>query len=157
MPRKHEIVARAVGMVDRRPMAYAFTSSLAALTLPLVLVSAGCGSAGLRQRYDAPAAKVGDRLTASEIASTRAITAYDAVVRLRPRYLQPRGFTSVQPFETAPVTVYLDGARWDGAEVLRTVRASDVVEIEHLSATAATTRYGLGHLGGVLVVKTGHP
>src|SRR5262245_45079910 len=139
-------------------MTYASCRSLAAtLTLPLVLLAAGCRTAGPRQRYSGSNGGIGDRLTASEIASTGAITAFDAVVRLRPRYLQARGFTSVQPLESAPVMVYLDGARFTGPDVLRTVRAADVVEIEHLSATEATTKYGLGHLGGVLVVKTGQP
>lgn len=137
---------------------YASCRSLAAtLTLPLVLLAAGCRTAGPRQRYSGSSRGVGDRLTASEIASTGAQTAFDAIVRLRPRYLQPRGFTSIQPLQSAPVTVYLDGARFTGVEVLRTIRAGDVVEIEHLSATEATTRYGLGHLGGVLLVKTGRP
>ena len=139
-------------------MTWASTRSLAAgLTLPLVLLAAGCRSAGPRARLGGATRAVGDRLTASEIATTGAVTAFDAVVRLRPRYLMGRGATSVQPFESAPVTVYLDGIRWIGVEVLRSVRAADVIEIEHLSTTEATTRYGLGHLGGVLLVKTGRP
>jgi hypothetical protein len=139
-------------------MTCASTRSLAAaLTLPLLLLAAGCRSAGPRQHFSGASRAAGDRLTASEIASTGAVTAFDAVVRLRPRYLLPRGFTSLQPLESAPVTVYLDGARWTGPEVLRSIRAADVVEIEHLSTTEATTRYGLGHLGGVILVKTGRP
>lgn len=90
-------------------------------------------------------------LTRDEIVGVPLATAYDAVDRLRPRFLRPRA-TGGRPATAYPV-VYIDGVRRGTLEVLRSVAANTVLEIRYLAAADATTRYGLDVQGGVLDVK----
>jgi hypothetical protein len=50
--------------------------------------------------------------------------------------------------------VYLDDARLGGVEQLRWIPATTVREMRFLSAIEATTRYGVGHSGGAVVVMS---
>ena len=93
-------------------------------------------------------------LTAAELERVAVETAYDAIQRLRPDFLRPRGRLSLEnPAASLPV-VYLDDIRLGGPDALRTIRVADVHEIRYLSASDATTRYGTGHPGGVIAVIT---
>jgi hypothetical protein len=89
-------------------------------------------------------------LTQAEIAKTPAVDAYDAVQRLRPHFLRARSTATVS---NAYAVVYVDGLRKGTPEVLRMIRAPEVVEIRYLSAVEATTRYGMNVEAGVLDVK----
>ena len=42
-----------------------------------------------------------------------------------------------------------------GVEELRSIRAEHVVEIRYMSASEATTRFGTGYTGGLILVTTG--
>ena len=76
------------------------------------------------------------------------LSAYDAVQRLRPRWLQLRGGTDIPP------VVFLDGSNMGGPETLRTIQASSVREMRYRDGRDATTRYGTGYGGGVIEVTT---
>ena len=95
-------------------------------------------------------------ITAEEIASSNASTAYDAVERLRPTFLRTRGAQSLQnPTPVAPL-VYLDGMRYGPVAALAQIPALGIVSIQYLTALDASQRFGLGNEGGAILVSTKH-
>ncbi|HKR09581.1 MAG TPA: hypothetical protein VJS39_10355 [Gemmatimonadaceae bacterium] len=77
------------------------------------------------------------------------ITAYDAVLRLRPTALNPVGGRSFEP------TVYLDGLRLGGPEELTRISAIDIIGIECLTPIEAAAKYGpTGRNGGAILLTT---
>lgn len=92
-------------------------------------------------------------ITAEEIREVDALTAFDAVERLRPAFLR-RGRVNVQEDTKSFPIVYLDDMKLGGIDELRRIRASQVARIEYLSAADATFRFGTGHTGGALLVTT---
>ena len=100
----------------------------------------------------------GDVLTAEEIASTRAETAYDAISLRRPFFLKSRGMRSLRE---APVgqtveypVVYLDGMYYGDLESLRNISVHTIFEIRYLDFNAATVQFGTGHSGGIILILT---
>lgn len=105
-----------------------------------------------------PQAQLGSRtplrspylLSASELAGVKVNSAYEAIQKLKPNFLEGmRG----QDFINR--VVYLDGTRLRGGlENLRTIEASSVRQIVFLSAIEASGRYGPGNGAGALLVTT---
>ena len=75
---------------------------------------------------------------------------FDAISRLRPRWLQVRSRTSVQG--ATPIIVFRDNARIGGVENLRGMRIEGIQEVRFIRATDATTRWGMGYGSGVIEV-----
>ncbi len=124
------------------------TRRISYLVLLALLVSA-CASSGRSRSLGAR-----NLITRAEIESVNVSTAYEVVQQLRPHFLSPRGQTSIQdPSSSLPV-VYVNGVRYGTPDVLRSLRSMDVQEMRFLSASDATTRYGTGHVGGVIEVTT---
>jgi hypothetical protein len=117
------------------------------LVFSLLLVVAGCGH---HNQIDEPRAQT-NTLTRDEIAGAPVTTAYEAIDRLRPRFLRPHA-TGSRP-ATAYAVVFIDGVRRGALDILRTVAASSIMEVRYLTASDATTRYGLDVEGGVIDVK----
>jgi hypothetical protein len=85
----------------------------------------------------------------TEISAVRPITAFDAVLRLRPTALNPVGGPSFEP------SVYLDGLRLGGPEELNRISAIDILEIEFLTPIEAAAKYGpTGRNGGAILLTT---
>ena len=85
----------------------------------------------------------------TEISAVRPITAYDAVLRLRPTALNPAGGFSFQP------SVYLDGLRLGGPEELNHISAIDIIGIEFLTSIETAAKYGpTGRDGGAILLTT---
>jgi hypothetical protein len=86
---------------------------------------------------------------------------YDVVRLLRPFMLVVRDRSRLQvptvlgPNDSPGVRVYLDDVSVGGIEMLRNVPKDAIVRVQWLSAIDATTRYGGGHLAGVIAVTTG--
>lgn len=93
-------------------------------------------------------------LTQEEIARVNASTAFDAIRQLRPEFLRTRGGGSIQNPGQEYAVVYINGVRAGDLNALNSVRASDVQEVRYMSASEATTRYGTGHAGGVIEIRT---
>jgi len=93
-------------------------------------------------------------ITGAELADIPAGTLYEAVQRLRPRWLQNRGISSTRSMAPTPARVYLDNAPIGSPGSLRSISVTDVERIEFLSASDATTRFGTGHDGGAILVIT---
>lgn len=92
-------------------------------------------------------------ITQADIEGTSALTAHDAVDQLRPAWLRARGARTIEnpnPY----ATVYVDGLRRGELDELRGIPVTDVDTIDYLSPSDATTRFGLGHTGGVIRVTT---
>ncbi|HEV8455220.1 MAG TPA: hypothetical protein VGQ24_10030 [Gemmatimonadales bacterium] len=53
--------------------------------------------------------------------------------------------------------VYLDGTKSGDPDVLKGIRTADVEEVRYLSPNRAASEYGLGHEGGVILVKRYNP
>ena len=124
--------------------------------------AAGCGGArGGIEQASAPSA--GTVVTAEEIASSGAKTAWDALrltvpnVQLResrgkPTRIQRRGRASI--YLDDQVRVVVDNVRLTDIRVLEQMAASDILRIEVLSGLDATTYYGGTSTSGVIVIKT---
>jgi hypothetical protein len=65
------------------------------------------------------------------------------------------GAGAATPNDLRGIRVYVDDVNVGGVETLRNVPRDAVVLVQWLSAIDATTRYGTGHLSGVIAVTTG--
>lgn len=117
---------------------------VAALALALVVGVAGCASGGGGSGGGGGSP---NRLTADDLQPVVQLNAYQAIQRLRGRWLQARGGMYA--------TVFVDGTqRFGGLEALRSIMTADVEEMRYLSSSDATTRYGTGHEGGAILLTT---
>lgn len=116
----------------------------------LLLVVSGCASgAGTGPR------RQGSILTYEEIQALHVPSAYEVVEMLRPQFLRTRGAASINDPTPVPAVVYLDGFRYgDTPEALKTIDRTSVHQIEYLDSRDATTRFGTGHRGGAILVRT---
>ena len=125
-------------------------TSLRMFALVLALVVVGCASAPSaesgRSRRDA------NLLTAEDIERSHYNNVYDLVQALRPSWIQRRGPTSIQDPSAGGVVVYVDGMRFGRAEQLRQLRPGAVASLQYLNAAEASSRFGLGHVGGAILV-----
>ena len=127
-------------------------SKVSALLACVVLVATGCAShAGPRPRALAASSRsamlTSHVITAAELANAHGSTAYDVVRDLRPLYLRGRG-----PVD-APM-VAMDFILIGPVDELRRISVYEVAEIRYIGGAVATTQYGTGHTGGVIVVLT---
>ena len=124
-----------------------------ALLIGIALTGA-CAPHNTGAASSAPSTRSRNTILADEIKGVSVATAYDAVVRLRPSWLRSRGPISVQQPGAGQVVAYLDGVRVGGADALARIPVSNIVQIEYLSGYDATTRFGVGHDGGAILVRT---
>ena len=79
-------------------------------------------------------------------------TVYDAVSALRRNWLQPRGADSFN--NPSQVKVYLDNIMLGGTETLKNLVPMSVTSIKYYDGIAATTRWGIDHGAGAIVVSS---
>ncbi len=93
-------------------------------------------------------------LTQEELAEQSTQTLYQAIQRLRPQWLQARSaiITAAGPPDLPQV--YVDGAPGGDVEALRNILATEVLEVTYMEAIDATTRFGINHTGGAILVRT---
>ena len=119
---------------------------LALLLLSLLALASGC----------TPRASTnsGNRnvITSEDVRELTRLSAFEIVQRLRPMWLQPRGVDSFR--QSNAVAGYLDGLRIGDVSALRNIRANDIKEIRYLDSRQATTRFGVGHPSGAVLVET---
>jgi hypothetical protein len=118
------------------------------------LLVSGCASSGERERVPRGSA---DRISLAEIEATSLSNAFDLVERLRPAWLRSRGQASLQGGGSTEPVVYFENTRMGGLSALRGIDARSVGEIRLIRAADATTRWGTGHVGGVIqvIARTG--
>lgn len=117
--------------------------NLMVFALVLAFGLTGCASGGGSSR---PAGATSNRIVEAEFEGLGQVNAYQAIERLRPRWLQMRGGEE-------PV-LHIDGTRRGDVGDLRSYQISDIEEMEYLSGNDATTRFGTGYAGGVIMVTT---
>jgi outer membrane cobalamin receptor len=120
----------------------------------LVLILVAC----VRQppEQSAPASS-GEVITEAEIAQSQAVTAYDAVQKLRANFFSNRGRTTILG-DTSPLpVVYLDGVEYGPMTSLQNIPAAHVASIRMYRAWEATTKFGMGKTAGVIEVITKLP
>ena len=94
-------------------------------------------------------------ITSEEARETSANDAYDVVQLLRPMWLRARAAPSLTNPGGGYPRIYVDNVPLaGGTRELRTVPAGDIREIHYISPADATTRFGTGHAGGVIMVMT---
>jgi len=115
----------------------------------LLLLAAACGQPGTGATGSSLAPDV---ITPDEIVASSATNAYDLVNQVRPHWLRGRGTPSFRnPAAELPL-VYLEDRRQGGLDVLRSFAANTIASLRYINGTTATTRYGMGHAGGVIEV-----
>jgi hypothetical protein len=102
-----------------------------------------------------------DVLKAEEIATTGALTAYDAITLKRPNFLRSRGPKSVQGMHdersTQYPSIYVNGLLFYGElDRLRDILVQDIKEIRYFDPPSANLQFGLGNSAGVILVTLNH-
>jgi hypothetical protein len=121
-------------------------------TVVLLLVGAGllsCAGGGPRARGGS-----GNIITAEQMSLYPNASAWEVVQRFRPRFLQPRGQSSIANPDASYPVVYVDGMRRGGIAELRQIPVVNLETIEYIASADATTRWGTGHAAGVILVTS---
>lgn len=116
------------------------------------------GSYACVMHHGGPAGRADNSvITADEIDSSHAFSAYDAVYRLRPTFLMSRGRLSLDPrVPPALPNVYVDNMRYGDASTLRDVAAGSIESIRFYDAAEAQYKFGHGNMAGVIAIITKH-
>ena len=125
-------------------------SSQGVLLLFTVLLADGCASSGTGGAGGGGGANV---ITREQI-TPEDENAYLLVRRIRPGWLRPRSQESITGQGPAFAQVFLDELRVGDVDYLTRIPAAQIARIEYFSALDATTRYGTGYMGGLIIVRT---
>ena len=91
-------------------------------------------------------------LTGEELRETGAGNLWDALRQRRPQWLRSRATTSlISPLAEEPV-VYVQGIHHGPLTSLQQMSLDQVRRVEFIDGRDATTRFGTGHGGGVIMV-----
>jgi hypothetical protein len=124
----------------------------------VMAISSGCATAGSASSGTSKGTRSQDVIAEAEITSRarEATTALQVIEQLRPQMLRGRGVSSpsdVSGEATLP-RVYVDEVSYGNLSTLSNVSAGQIKEIRFLNSRDATTRWGTGHMGGVILVTT---
>ena len=119
--------------------------------IALVMLLGGCASG---RHASEPLGGRRNVLTAEEISRITVGSAYEAIEQLRPEFLRSRGAISFRTESAPRAAVYLDAVYFGPIASLRNIRATQIMMIEYLNASDATTRFGTNHAGGAIVVTS---
>ena len=111
--------------------------------MAMAVTAMACGSGSGRTAASGTRSNP-DLITREDLASVPVDSAYDAIQRLRPRWLQRsgRGVPRVVIARTQRTTI----------NELRRIRAEEVESLRFLRGRDATTLYGINFSGGAIVV-----
>lgn len=114
------------------------------LALALALGTAGCASSG--GGGSRPAGSSSNRIVQAELEALPQMNALLAIERLRAQWLRTRSGD--------PPQLYVDGARRGNIQNLTSMLTTEIGQIEYMSASDATNRFGTGHAGGAILVTS---
>lgn len=120
------------------------SNQMVVLAVALSLGLAGCAAGG--GSSSRPEGATTNRIVRAELTPLGQITPMQAIERLRPRWLQSRG--GEQP------VLHIDGTRRGSLNELNSYQLSDIQQMEYMSASDATTRFGTGYGGGAIMITT---
>lgn len=119
------------------------------IVFALALGLTGCASGGGSGDSAPVTGSSANRIVRAELEPLAQIDGYQAVERLRPRWLQSRGGST----GSGPI-FYVDGARRNDLNDLRSFRTADIEGLQFMSAGDASTRFGTGHADGAILLTT---
>jgi hypothetical protein len=135
-------------------------SRLASFQVPLGIVLSwfvllGCASVARRPESTTE----WEALSRADLRAFQQRDTYEAIRELRPSWLQGHQAGSIGSPTTVSagrqVRIHVDGIPQSGGPgVLRQIPARDVLQLHHLDAIDATTRFGTGYSAGVILVVT---
>lgn len=112
--------------------------------LLLAVFAAGCSTRRGGPRQDL------EVITRAQLEDGHFQNAYQAVEALRGNWLQVRGTDSFQ--SPSQIVVYLDNVKLGGIQELRALTTITIESMRHFGAVEATSRWGLDHGAGVILV-----
>jgi hypothetical protein len=131
---------------------------MAALVATMSWGCSSSGSAGKEAGAPRAASRQQDVIAESEIGARagEAANALQIIQKLRPQMLRSRGRISPndKSSEGALPRVVVDDVAYGTIENLANITASQVKEIRYMNASDATTKFGTGYMGGVILVVT---
>lgn len=93
-------------------------------------------------------------ITEEEIASSGVINAYEAVQRLRPKFLRARSpGSSLRNYNAGYPVVYISGMRHGDIQTLRQIPIIQITEIRYYNAAEANTKFGIDMPNGIIDLK----
>lgn len=128
-----------------------------ALVLLSILAFGACASGGPQAPASEGAAGAAAEgplnvLSGEELRQTGVANLWDALRRLRPQWLRARASGSlISPAAQEPV-VFLHGVEYGPLRSLQQMNIDQVRRVEWVDGRTATTRFGTGHGGGVIMV-----
>lgn len=114
------------------------TRTATTLLVATCLLSACASNGGV----GAVTARTGDVILQSELIESGTSTMYDALVHARPRFFAPRDAIVTSSAPTESFLVFWNGVVLGGADVLRTIRPSDVLVARRLGTMETYYKYG---------------
>ena len=130
-------------------------SSVRRLALSALLLALAAGAAACVRVPPSADSTSSQIILADEIERSRAVTAYDAVAKLRRNFLSDRGRTSLLDASAPTVpNVYVDGMPFGPLTTLNNIPAQQVFSIRLYRAWEAQTKYGTDNPAGVIDVTT---
>ena len=93
-------------------------------------------------------------ITREDIAAVNVSNAYDAISRLRPKFLNSHGATTIRGSDNGYPKVYLNHQLYGDLESLRNIDIHGISEIHYYNGPEASTRFGLGNVSGAIEVIT---
>ena len=122
------------------------------------LVTLSCATTGSSSNGLRPKSRNQDIIAESEISASasEASNALQIIEKLRPQMLRSRGVGSPTDVggENAKPKVYVDNVSYGDLSALSNLTSSQIKEIQFINSRDATTKWGTGHMGGVILVIT---
>jgi hypothetical protein len=97
-----------------------------------------------------------NRITHEELRDLAAANALEVVQGLRSHWLRGRSSSFRSGGGMTLPEVFVNHQHYGPLESLRQVRTESIQEMEFISAPDATTRFGTGYIGGVILVTLRH-
>ena len=139
-----------------------FAVIAAALSMACASSGSGGGAGGSRTSSGGQ-----DVITEADIQNraSDAANALQIIQKLRPQMLRnrglavlptggPNGRTAAEASAASLPRVYIDNISYGDLNQLSNVNASQIREIRYINSRDATTQWGTGHMGGVILVLT---
>jgi len=121
-----------------------------AMALAGVLIVAGCSGMGA----SGGSSSATNEISHDDIQTRMHLDTYEIVRRLRPSWVRPRGRPSFRDPDAGTPVVYVDQTFYGPLAALNQIDPGMIERIEFMSASDATTRFGTGHMGGIIMVMT---
>jgi len=128
-----------------------FRSSFLLITLCVAAI--GCASPGAGSPEEPSS---GDRnlITATDLEGLEELNAYEAIRRLRPRWVRYRGQSTFSGSGRESLRVYVDNSLFGNAESLSNLMIRHIETMRFLDGRQATLRFGTDHTVGAILITT---